>query len=159
MEKAAADDMFSSKEKAELGLPVLVEDDDNTKRATANGIAVTDQDAGDSPGGDSSSGGDHEAPSGLRGARGDGDSEVAAEEAVMTEGDEMTSSSRPVSAGAGGSTATASAQVRDSAQHQEPIPIPGTGPEEESQANRTSRVETNDGSVDGSAGSDNTSRG
>ncbi|CAM9927691.1 unnamed protein product [Ectocarpus sp. 6 AP-2014] len=42
MEKAAADDAFSSKEKAELGLPVLVEGDDNTRRASADGIAVTD---------------------------------------------------------------------------------------------------------------------
>ncbi|CAN0542539.1 unnamed protein product, partial [Ectocarpus sp. 12 AP-2014] len=42
MEKAAADDTFSSKEKAELGLPVPVEDGDNTKRASADGIAVTD---------------------------------------------------------------------------------------------------------------------
>ncbi|CAM9870838.1 unnamed protein product, partial [Ectocarpus sp. 12 AP-2014] len=140
MEKAAADDTFSSKEKAELGLPVPVEDDDNTKRVSADGIAVTDQhfvfagadkDAGDSPGGDSSSGGDNEAPSGLRGARGDGESEVAAEEAAMAEGDEMTSSSRPASAGAGGSGATASAKVRDGAQHQKRIPIPGRGPEEE----------------------------
>lgn len=169
MEKAAADDTFSSKEKTELGLPVLVEDDDNTKRASADGVAVTDQDfvfagadkdAGDSPGGDSSSGGDHGAPSGLRGARGDGESEVAAEEeAAMAEGDEVTSSSRPASAGAGGSSVTASAQVGDGAQHLEGIPIPGRGPEEESQAKGTSKAETKEEYVGGSTGSDNTSRG
>ncbi|CAB1117996.1 unnamed protein product [Ectocarpus sp. CCAP 1310/34] len=168
MEKAARDNTFSSNEKAELGLPVLVEDDDNTKGASADGIAVTDQDfvftgadkdASDSPGGDNSSGGDHEAPSGLRGARGDGEAEVAAEKAAMAEGGEMASSSRPASAGAGGSSATVSAQVRDGARRQEGIPMPGRGLDEESQANRTSRAETNDGSEDGSAGSDNTSRG
>lgn len=158
MDKAAADDTFSSKEKAELGLPVLVEDDDDTKRASADGITVADQDfvfagadkeAGGSPGGHSSGGG-HEAPSGLREARGDGESEVAAEEAAMAEGDEMTSSS---------GLASARAVSRDRAQHQEGVPIPGRGPEEESQAKGPSSAETKEGSVDGSAGSGNTSRG
>ncbi|CAM9456141.1 unnamed protein product [Ectocarpus fasciculatus] len=166
MEKAAADNTFSSKEKADLGLPVLVGDGDDTKRASADGIiTVADQDfvfagadkeAGDSPGGDSS-GGDHERPSGLREARGDGESEVAAEEeATLAEDDEMTSSSGLASSRAGGSSAAASAQARDGAQHQEGVPTPGRGAKEESQGKGTS-AETKEGSVDGSAGSENTS--